>query len=310
MLSISGTTVDGIANPRSFARLSRHINKLGFDNDRFKEEYIETFVKFLSTASYDVFLPITAEAVSLTATYRTGIEKYCAVPLPEKEAINLCFDKVRTAALAEKVGVKHPRTWDFASREDLQKHAKEIVFPVVVKGRHEMSAFSARYAENVAALMRHISDWENKYAGKVGEGFPCIQQRIRGAACGFFALYDHGVCRQYFMHRRVREVPATGGPSSCAESIHENDLLEAGVSLLDALDWHGVAMVEFKREQSTNELYLIEINPKFWGSLELSYASGINFPYGAVLLAAGRPLPGNAPYTVGKRFQWLLPDDL
>jgi predicted ATP-grasp superfamily ATP-dependent carboligase len=49
------------------------------------------------------------------------------------------------------------------------------------------------------------------------------------------------------MHRRVREWPPTGGASAAAESVpHAPALEHAGTRLLDALEWHGVAMVEFK----------------------------------------------------------------
>jgi predicted ATP-grasp superfamily ATP-dependent carboligase len=89
------------------------------------------------------------------------------------------------------------------------------------------------------------------------------------------------------MHRRLRETPPSGGPSSCAVSIFENDLKSAGIKLLDHLQWHGVAMAEFKRDAKSSQLYLLEINPKFWGSLDLALDSGVDFPALAARVALG-----------------------
>ena len=45
-------------------------------------------------------------------------------------------------------------------------------------------------------------------------------------------------------------------------------------------------MVEFKLDEQTQEVKLMEINPKFWGSLELGLAAGVNF--GELLVRTAR----------------------
>lgn len=310
MLHQSGCTVDGLAIENSHARYSRHINSTPYKMERFLGGDEKEFFDFLAKSSYDSFLPITAEAVSRTASFGSEIKKYCGVPLPEKELIDLCFDKSRSADFAKTVGVISPKTWQFSSLENLSKNIEDIEFPVVIKGSHEMSSFGAHYASDQKSLREVLQVWKETYSLEPGEGFPCLQQKIEGFGCGFFALYDRGECTHYFMHRRIREVPASGGSSSCAESIHHLDLLEGGKAILDGLNWHGVAMVEFKRCKTTGKLYLIEINPKFWGSLDLSYYCGVNFAYNCALLAAGRPPLKRSRYDVGRRFQWILPDEL
>lgn len=67
------------------------------------------------------------------------------------------------------------------------------------------------------------------------------------------------------MHKRMREYPITGGSSTAAESMYDPELRDLGLTLLKALDWHGVAMVEFKKDSRDGKYKLMEINPKFWG---------------------------------------------
>jgi protein-tyrosine-phosphatase len=56
------------------------------------------------------------------------------------------------------------------------------------------------------------------------------------------------------------------------------ELLDASVRLLKALDYTGVAMVEFKVDPKTGHWALIEVNGRFWGSLPLALAAGADFP--------------------------------
>ena len=78
--------------------------------------------------------------------------------------------------------------------------------------------------------------------------------------------------------------------------------------LLGPLGWHGVAMLEFKQDAAHREVFLIEVNGRFWGSLQLAIAAGVDFPYLTYQLAVGeRPsVPRALP--VGVKNRWLLGD--
>jgi hypothetical protein len=76
--------------------------------------------------------------------------------------------------------------------------------------------------------------------------------------------------------------------------------------MLDALNWHGVAMVEFRRDDRDGEYKLMEVNPKFWGSLDLALAAGADFPGDLCHMALGRALPFTDHYRRGLRFHWPL----
>ncbi|MBC7228956.1 MAG: ATP-grasp domain-containing protein [Actinobacteria bacterium] len=111
------------------------------------------------------------------------------------------------------------------------------------------------------------------------------------------------------MHTRVREYPPTGGASSCAESCFDERLLLYGKKMLDALNWHGLAMVEFNRTPD-GDYVIMEVNPRFRGSLGLAVASGVDFPYNLVRLARGEDIGEQVEYTIGKRYQWVITKDL
>jgi predicted ATP-grasp superfamily ATP-dependent carboligase len=103
----------------------------------------------------------------------------------------------------------------------------------------------------------------------------------------------------------VREIPPSGGVSVCRESIAPPpSLVIAGTRLLEALDWQGVAMVECKYDPRSDRYYVMEINPRFWGSLQLAIDAGVDFPALLVACALGDLPAPVTTYRVGVRSRW------
>jgi predicted ATP-grasp superfamily ATP-dependent carboligase len=225
---------------------------------------------------------------------------------PSPEAFRVAEDKGASVLLAQSVGVPAPRTL-LPTRTVDYAECREWTFPLVVKARHGQGRFG--YAHDYEALLSAISPggWAHPGKGEGAAALPLVQEVVRGDGHGYFALMRDGQPLAEFMHRRVREVPPSGGPSSVAESFFSHDLRDSGRRILSELRWSGVAMVEFKRDEADNRFKLIEINPKFWGSLGLAVAAGVDFPYLAFRAACG--LPVDPPSAYGSvRYQWLSMD--
>ena len=111
-----------------------------------------------------------------------------------------------------------------------------------------------------------------------------------------------------FMHRRLKEFPITGGPSAVAKSYYDKKLFNYGKKICKKLKWTGPLMAEFKYSYETNEYYLIELNPKLWGSLDLTIAAGCNVPEIIIKLAIGEDVEPIKSYK-DITFKWLFPDE-
>jgi predicted ATP-grasp superfamily ATP-dependent carboligase len=185
------------------------------------------------------------------------------------------------------VGLPVPRQYSAPAQVDR--------FPVVVKGVKDSG--NLRYVNS----RQELDDLAEEEA--------VIQEYIPGEGYGFYALFNHGQIRAMFMHRRLREYPITGGGSTAAQSVYDEDLRQLGTRLLTELKWHGVAMVEFKKDARTGQFMLMEINPKFWGSLDLSISCGVDFPCLAARMALEGDVDPVMEYPLGRRFRWLLPND-
>ncbi|MEZ0249288.1 MAG: hypothetical protein ABWJ97_08430, partial [Thermoproteus sp.] len=115
---------------------------------------------------------------------------------------------------------------------------------------------------------------------KALERAPClVQEYIVGVGRGYFAVAWNGEVLLEFTHERLVEQEPVGGASIGARGpVMDPLLFKIGRKVIERLKWTGPIMVETKWDPYKDEYYLIEINPKFWGSLALPVSLGYHFP--------------------------------
>jgi len=116
--------------------------------------------------------------------------------------------------------------------------------------------------------------------------------------------------RASFVYKRLRSYPVSGGPSTLRESVKREDLQEIAESLLKSLGWTGIAHMEFKIDPRDGKAKLLEVNPRFWGSLHLAIESGVDFPFLLYHLAMDGDVEYVRDYRIGVKCRWLIPGDL
>jgi predicted ATP-grasp superfamily ATP-dependent carboligase len=216
-------------------------------------------------------------------------------------------DKAQTMKLALELNIPHPKTYYISKIEELVELTGRIEYPVVVKPRLSCGSWGVTCVEKREELHNKYLTVHNKYP------YPIIQEFIPrgGDAYGVSLLFNRdSQVRAIFAHRRLREFPVSGGPSTLRESVHRPDLVEVACKLLKALDWYGLAMVEFKEDPRDGQCKVLEINPRFWGSLALAVVAGVDFPYLLYKMTMEGDVEAVTEYPQGVRCRWLLPGDI
>jgi ATP-grasp domain-containing protein len=135
-----------------------------------------------------------------------------------------------------------------------------------------------------------------------------IQAFVEGQGNGVSGLCDHGRAVTLFAHERLRDVRPTGSGSSLRCSIRLEDRLRVPVErLLKQLEWHGPVMVEF-RDDGGDAPWLMDVNGRFWGSVQLAVAAGIDVPRWWVTMLEHGVVPPSPGYREGVTLRWLWGD--
>jgi biotin carboxylase len=241
----------------------------------------------------------------------TSVQTVCEVApnkavLPSEHNLRISYDKSDVTALAASVGVAVPRT--VRLRHASATADVDTAFPCVVKAANELEGRVLCYPRDRAELQTAVAEGLRQL-GPESSGV-LVQEYILGVGGGFFGLYQRGSLIRLFMHRRIREWPHTGGASTAARAIRDPGLLNSGKAILDALQWHGVAMVEFKYRPDVGDYVFIELNGKFWGSAELALSAGVNFGADLIRVYRGELLEYKDQYDDECEFYWPLDGDL
>lgn len=122
-----------------------------------------------------------------------------------------------------------------------------------------------------------------------------IQGYVTGAGVGAFLGRWQGRELGCFMHRRLHEVPHTGGASSYRVSWQNEAVMADARRRMTCLGWDGVGMFEYRWDTETGRFYLLEFNSRFWGSLHLALFAGVDFPGLLADAFFGRPRPVPTP---------------
>ncbi|MDI6732371.1 MAG: ATP-grasp domain-containing protein [Planctomycetota bacterium] len=287
------------------------------------ERGTRTIEKLLRYATgHDIILPVSINMLFAVVKNRTLFEKQgIRVPYHSLEQIRTANNKTELLKLAKDIQVPIPETYFITDLSEISALTSPSVgtvspssgrtcrvnFPLVIKLSDDEGLYlkpQKRYcivSDKITAEKIYLKMHEIK-------PFPLIQEYIEGDIFGFSALLNKGKPMAFFCHKRLRQYPLSGGPSTLCEGIYDRTLIEQGMRLLKVLDWTGIAMVEFKKDTRDNQYKLMEINPRFWGSLPLAIRSGINFPYLLCQMAMQQPITPTLKYKIGEKTRFLFLD--
>ena len=273
------------------------------------EDFIAAIAALCKKENIDIIFPMTELTTSLLLEHQDQLPGI-TLPFPDIKSVDALADKHALMKLAESLNVPIPKTRYAQSPEDLPVKLTTLDYPLVLKPgkswlehQGEWLHTEVRFAENAdeaADILEHDPAFH---------AHPFVlQDRVPGKGAGVFALYEQGNALAFFAHKRLREKPPRGGVSVLSESVEvDPSLLTYARTLLDHVGWHGIAMVEFRVEKD-GTAHLMEINTRFWGSLQLSVDSGVDFPWLLYQIACGEEVSPVEAYKTGRRLRWILGD--
>lgn len=242
------------------------------------EKFVNEFLKLLISNAYDFLIPVNDVALEVCIHFKNRIEKNVKIAgLPDNDSYEYCHNKYRLINICKEVGINYPKTLYIDSLNKLKEVLPTIEYPVILKPISSKLIYNNKlYSFNV----KKIFDKEtliDEVREKINIIPMMIQEVIDGTGVGFNVLCKNGDVVMAYQHQRITE-PLGGGASSyrCTIPIESYGLLDISSQLLKAIKWNTLGMLEYKI--SDDKPYIMELNGRYWGSVELGRAAGIDIP--------------------------------
>lgn len=270
-------------------------------------DWKEALAALMRRERFDLVIPCDDERGLPLAAHRDELERWGRVCLPGPEALEVLGNKHRTTEIARSLGVPVPRETIVSDPGERSALRDRFSPPLILKPPHSFTLEDLEHKR----MVRRADSWgevDRRLEEMLEDGPVAVQELCPGTGVGVDLLLAEGTPLMAFQHVRLHE-PLHGGGSSYRRSERvSEELLESARTLLGALRYTGVAMVEFKRNPETGRSVLVEVNARFWGSLPLAVAAGADFPLALFdLLVEGRTeFPGD--HRVGIRARNLRRD--
>jgi predicted ATP-grasp superfamily ATP-dependent carboligase len=274
---------------------------------RFVEEVSAAVRRF----RIDTVLPATDLTTMLLVSQPESIRP-ARLAAPSPRSYEALTDKRALIELARTVDVATPDTRVARTPAEIRDAAEEFGYPLVLKPARSRYLRGDQVISTAVRVIDSAAELPQTAAAlPYLEDLPCLVQRfIPGHGAGIFAFCGPDGPAAWFAHKRIREKPPSGGVSVLSESVAVDPAMQAmAARLLSASRWSGVAMIEF-RITPAGVPYLMEVNGRLWGSLQLAIDCGVDFPRLLCELVSEPATAWVAPpaYVQGRRLRWLLGD--
>lgn len=284
--------------PLATGAIARHFRLPDARNE--PNEFDRGLERVIERTGASVLIPLSDSALAAIARNDDRLRARSMPACPPGAIIDRVLDKSVTIGYAQTLAIDIPETYEVGTTSTLHEAAAIMAYPVIAKPRNHAAHGGVRLRhfmgpDELEAAFADDPAFETRYL---------VQQFVPGAGVGVAALMHEGEPIATFVHRRIKELPASGGVSVLSESApRDKALVEKAVALLRAIEWEGVALVEFRRAADGTD-WLMEVNGRYWGSLPTAIAAGVDFPFYQWEIVNGRTPEVPADYAVGTRVRW------
>jgi len=283
---------------------SRHARAFELLPDPLADGYAECLLDLVRRTWPDVLMPLGGLA-AVTAR-RADFERECAVLAADGAAYQALLDKASVYALCGRFGIPHPRVLGTDPQEVCAR------FPEPATGS-PLAAIKPRRDQGAGRGLAFIENPE-----QLAALWPGLEQRYGPLVCTDYVpgavdaqhalhlLFDRdSELIEFFVLRKLRQWPRRSGITVAATSSHELGLIERVLPLFKHLRWSGPVEVELKRDERDGQDRVLEINPRFSGTLPFCLAAGVDMLQSMLNASRGRCGPrALRPYYAAGLYYW------
>jgi len=259
---------------------------------------------FLKLSKDDVVFPLLEKTMLLLAKNKLKLQ--CQLGFSDYETLLRTGDKSLLIQHAIEHNIPCPKTFFITKSEDIQACISALDFPIILKPRNEAGGKGIQLVDSPELLPAIAEKFLADYSCfLLQEKIPYTTKYTIGTLCNS----EHDL-RRVCVIKELRNYPVESGQSCYVETVNEPGLVKFAEKLLKSLNFVGVADIDLVIDTRDKQPKLMEINPRFWGSLQVAINAGVDFPNLLYTMLKDGDIDKSLSYKTGIRCRYMLYNDL
>lgn len=272
----------------------------------YAENYIDVTLDICRRHNISLLLSLNDLELPILAANRAKFEAAgVKIVVSSEKVIDICFDKFKTAAFVESIGLLTPKTFvDYNQAVEAIKSG-ELHFPLVLKPRWGSGSIGIEFVEDFEELEMVYRLLHKKIKKTIlstaskGEDYILIQEKISGPEYGLDVMND--LDGNHVAVSVKRKLAMRAGETDKAVTVDNEEIRCIGKRLGEAL--HHVGNLDCDVLERDGQYYVLELNPRFGGGFPFSYEAGVNMPKAIIEWALGHSVDSSILQPIyGKMF--------
>jgi len=275
--------------------------------DNHPAEWLDFMIRLArKTGGRPVLISSADQFITAIAQHAAALQEYFIFPAASIATQDLLATKKRQYDIADSNGLGVPRTRFVRSWAELREFAEGARFPCLLKPVHfrEWTRFPTTHPlyDQKVAVARDLGELEAKYrlAEEVTSEL-VVQEIVEGpdsAKLVYLSCYSQrGERLAACVLRQLRTYPIYFGSASIVAPVDDPETDRLCDNFLRRIGYRGICEIELKRDSRTNEVKMIEANPRYSVTADAAPYLGLHIGWLHYLDLIGEPV---APVVAAK----------
>lgn len=292
-----------IINPDKYF-ISKKINHVAryTDPDSNEKDFIEDICQICDEYSINLIIPTGTRMTNAVSRLKPQIETQtqATVAVDDYQKLEQATDKWLCYLLAKRTNVSMPKTYLIEQDSTPEEVEREIGLPLVIKPRLSYASKGVQFVRTSEELIQALKDSGDK---------KCIAQEcIAGQLHDVTSCSRNGQAFAMLTQQRVVSLYDFGGGGIVNLTTREPKLMALAKQIISDLSWNGILQFDFIQDED-GDFYLLECNPKFWGTTQLTISAGLNVAQYTVDVFTQKEVPEHSlEYQDGILYRWIFPE--
>ncbi len=266
-----------------------------------QQAFIDCLLDQCNKLKAEVLIPVFEETF-LIAKHKDLVSKHVNLVLPDYEQILTAHNKDQWESIATKLGIPIPHSISVPALQVDTQLITALRYPVLLKPKQGGGGWAISQINSAGELKTLLQHAE--YNNLPWSRF-FVQEKILGDTYCVAMLFRKGEFRAKVTYKQLREYPVKAGQATYRVSVRNPKLEEYFHNLLKSMNWHGICQADFIVDKQTKIPHLIDVNPRFWGSLAQGIAAGVDFPYLVYRMATDGDVDIVPSFQEGVKSRWV-----